>query len=82
MAWKIICNSEPDFREDCFSGMCPKFGKKATMTIKSVGSVMCNTDLQKTYRKSGMKCSLLDGTNEVCFSSCMEKCLLEPEKYL
>ena len=39
MAWKIVHNSEPDFREDCFTGMCPRFGKKATITIKSVGSV-------------------------------------------
>lgn len=56
--------------------------KKASITIKSVGSVMCKTDLQKTYRKSGMKCTLLDGTNEVGFSCCIEKCPLEPEKYL
>lgn len=82
MAWKIVRNSDPDFREDCFTGICPRFGKEATITIKSVGSVMCKTDLQKTYHKSGMKCTLLDGTNEVGFSSCMEKCPLEPEKYL
>lgn len=82
MAWKMVRNSEPDFREDCFTGMCPRFGKKATITIKSVGSVMCKPDLQKTYRKSGMKCSLLDGTKGVVFSNCMEKCPLEPEKYL
>ena len=82
MAWKIKRNSEQDYREDCFTGMCPRYGKKATITIKSVGSVMCKTDLQKTYRKADMKCSLLDEENVVGFSSCMEKCPLEPEKYL
>ena len=82
MAWKIARNSELDYREDCFTGTCPRYGKKATITIKSVGSVMCKTDLQKTYRKSGMKCTLLDEKKEVGFSSCMEKCPLEPEKYL
>ena len=52
MAWKMVRNSDFDFREDCFTGMCPRFGKKATITIKSVGSVMCKTDMQKTYRKA------------------------------
>lgn len=82
MAWKIARNSELDFREESFTGMCPRFGKKATITIKSVGSVMSKTDLQKTYRKSGIKCSLLDGTTGVGISFCTEKCPLEPEKYL
>lgn len=82
MGWKIVRNSNPDFREDCFTGACPRFGKTATITIKSVGSVLCKTDLQKTYRKLGMKCSLLDGTNGVGFSSCMDECPLELEKYL
>ena len=39
MAWKIIRNSEPDFREECFTGMCQRFGKTATITIISVGSI-------------------------------------------
>lgn len=82
MAWKIIRNSEPDFREECFTGMCQRFGKTATITIISVGSMMCKTDLQKTYRKSGMRCSLLDGTNGGGSSPCMKDCPLQPEKYL
>lgn len=82
MALKMMHNSEPDFREDSFTDICPKFDKTATITIKSIGSVICKTDLQKTYHKSGMKCSLLDRTNGVGVSSCMEKCPLEPEKYL
>ena len=82
MAWNKIRNSEPDFREDCFSGICPRFGKTATITISAVGSMSCKTDLQKTYHKAGLKCSLLEGTNEAGFSACMRNCPLEPEKYL
>lgn len=47
MVWKVVRNSEPDFREDCFTGICPGFDKTATITIKSVGSVLYKTDLQK-----------------------------------
>ena len=79
MVWKEVRNSEPNPREDCFSGECPKLGKTALVTVYSVGSVWCKTDLQKTYHKAGMKCSLLEGTN---FSPCMENCPLIPEKYL
>ena len=82
MAWKIVHNSEPDFREDCFTGMCPRFGKTATITIRSVGSVLCKTDLQKTYCKKSLKCSLLEGSDEANFSVCMGNCPLETEKYL
>ena len=82
MAWKIIRNSEPVSRSDSFSGKCPKFDKIATVTVHSIGSVCCKTDLQKTYHKAGSKCSLLEGTNEASFSSCIEKCPLVPEKYL
>ena len=82
MAWNIIRNSEPATRTDSFSGECPKFRKTATITIHSTGSVYCKTDLQKTYRKSGARCSLLECTNESAFSPCMENCPLVPEKYL
>ena len=82
MAWKIIRNSEPATRSDSFSGMCPKFGKTATITIYSVGSVCCKTDLQKTYHKSGARCSLIEETDGTDFSPCMDNCPLVPEKYL
>lgn len=82
MAWNEIRNSEPDFREEYFTGTCPRFNLTATITIKSIGRVLCKTDLQKTYRKADLKCSLLEGTKEAAFSPCMENCPLEPEKYL
>lgn len=82
MAWKRVCNSEPDFRIDSFSGKCPRFNKNATVTINSTGTIVCKTDLQKTYHKSGFKCSLLEGTNEASFSPCMENCPIVSEKYI
>ena len=82
MAWKEVHNSEPDSRDDCFSGECPKFGKTASVTVHFVGSIWCKTDLQKTYHKAGLKCSLLEGTNGANFAPCMENCPLVPEKYL
>ncbi len=82
MGWNIVRNSEETLRDDSFSGECPRFGKKASITVCSVGSIQCKTDLQKTYHKAGVKCSLLEGTNEAGFSPCMENCPLVPEKYL
>ena len=40
MVWKMVRNSEPDFREDCFTGMCPRFGKKSIYNNKICGK--CN----------------------------------------
>ena len=82
MAWKEIRNSEPVSRSDVFSGICPKFKKESTITIHSIGSLCCKTDLQKTYHKAGFKCSLLEETNAASFSACMDSCPLVPEKYL
>ena len=82
MAWKIVDNSQPTYREDCFSGECPQYGKTAIVTVHSVGSIECKTDLQKTYHKSGIKCSLLSDGNETRFCSYMGNCPLVPEKYL
>lgn len=77
MTFKIP-NLGIDSFEDSFSGKCPKFDKTATVTIRSVGRQMCKTDLQLTYHRVGLKCSLLKNT----FSPCMDNCPLVPEKYL
>ena len=82
MEWKIVRNSEPTTRADSFSGKCPRFNKDATVTVHSVGSIARKTDLQKTYHKAGLKCSLLENTKEAAFSSCMDNCPLVPEKYI
>ena len=81
MAWKIIRNSEPDFRDYHFSGICPKFDKESTVTTHCSGSVVCKTDLQKTYHPVGYKCSLLEQSKESA-SLCVETCPLVPEKYI
>ena len=81
MSWKIIRNGEPDFLNTPYTGICPRFGEKATVTVFYRGSKICKTDLQKTYCKSGIKCSLLDGTNVASFSPCMDTCPLVPDKY-
>ena len=83
MGWKIIRNSEPTTRADSFSGKCPQFNKETMVTVYSVGSIVCKTDLQKTYHRSGFRCSLLEKNKEVFFSSsCMDNCPLVPEKYI
>ena len=82
MAWKIIRNSEPEFRDYTFCGKCPLSGKEAEVTVHCVGTLMCRSDLQKTYRPSGYKCSLLMQGNHRLSSQCMESCPLIPEKYI
>lgn len=82
MGWKIIRNSELTTRADSFSGKCPRFNKDAKVTIYSMGSIVCKTDLQKTYHKTGFECDLLKQTNETLFSSCMDDCPLVPQKYI
>ena len=80
MTWKIINNSESVTNSSTLDGKCPRFGKIATVTTNFVGNLQCKTDLQKTYHRSGIKCSLLDGTSEASFSFCMENCPLVSDK--
>lgn len=84
MVWKEVHNSETDIRNDSFFGFCPKVNKQATVTVYSVGSRYCKTDLQKTYRQSGFRCSLRDegkGMEECCCLD-IKECPLVPDKYL
>lgn len=48
MRGKIINNSQPDFRDEHYVGMCPIHGKNATVTVGYSGRQMCKSDLQKT----------------------------------
>lgn len=82
MGYKEIRNLEPPIKEECFWGRCKRFGEKATVIVHYRGSTWCETDIHKTYRKAGVKCSLLEGTNEAKFSPCMENCSLVPGQYL
>ena len=79
MAWKEIRNNnQPDFRDEPFWGNCPKFNKKAKVVVHIVGKKDSKYDLQNTYHKRGMTCSLLEDK----YDSCMESCPLVTEKYL
>lgn len=81
MGWTRINNSEPDSLERRYSGICPQMDKPAEVTTYYWGSKWCKTDLQKTYRRSGMKCSLLEETGKVS-CSCIRNCPFVSEEYL
>lgn len=81
MAWNMIHNSEPASLKEDYSGICPETGKTAKVTVHYVGSKWCKTDIQKTYRKSSMTCSLLQDEDKARFSPCMDNCPLVPDKY-
>ena len=57
MIWKEIRNGEPDSHNIMLSGNCKIFEKKAEVTTFFRGTVECKTDLQKTNRFKGYKCS-------------------------
>ncbi len=79
MAWKEVRNTkEPVSRDDEFFGVCPKFEQKANIIVHTVGRLDSKYDLQNTYHKRGMKCSLLKDKSD----SCMDNCPLVTEKYL
>ena len=80
MSWTMVRNSEANSLSIPSLGKCPRFDKNATVTSFFVGNVVCKTDLQKTYRFVGVKCSLLEGTEEESFSPCMEDCPLAVRK--
>jgi len=79
MAGRIINNSQPPFREEKFTVDCSR--GKATVTAHYAGSQWCKTDLQKTYRLSGWKCSLIEESNSPMRSPCIN-CPFKPEMYL
>jgi hypothetical protein len=73
MRGKVIRNGEPAFPSVTYSGPCKLDGRNADVTSYFRCSKECRTDLQKTYRFSGYKCSLQeekDHTNPACMGSC------------
>ena len=75
MAWKETYNGEPDSLSIKNSGKCELCGKLAEVTTFLGGTVVCKTDLQKTYHVKGYKCSLQED-NEFPNSACMDICSL------
>lgn len=73
IAMKEIRNGEPVYRNTTNSGICKRSGKKAEVTSFFIGSVECRTDLGKTYRFKGYKCSLNEKSghiNPACLNEC------------
>ena len=72
MAGKIVRNGEPDFYNTKISGICKLTGESAEVTSFFGGRVECKTDLQKTYRFKGYKCSLQKAgcQNPACMDVC------------
>ena len=52
MAWHIVHNDQPHYKEVSTSGECPIFYKKATVTGGYYGKIMAKTDLIPTYTLS------------------------------
>jgi len=81
MAWKEIRNGEPTSPQTTLSGICKFSGKKAEVTTFFRGTVECQTDLQKTYRFKGYKCTLQE---EKGYQNpdCVNVCPLIQKEYL
>ena len=77
MKWKIVNNSQQDFNNTEYTGVCNKHNKKATVTVNVVIKKICKTDLQNTNVKLGCKCSLLP----YGWAPCIDTCPLITDKY-
>ena len=80
MAWKIVHNNWPHYKEAKTSGECPIFHKEATVTGGYYGKMTAKTDQIPTYTLSGYSCTLPAGKGGLC--SWASQCFLMPEKYL
>lgn len=81
MAWKEIHNAESDSPKTKLSGICKLSGKQAEVCSFFYGVVECKTDLQKTLRFKGYKCSLQEETGFQNLA-CMDECPLIQKEYL
>lgn len=78
---KEIHNGEPASRKITLSGICKLDKRQADVTSFFSGTMECKTDLQKTYRFQGYKCSL-QLKNVFSNPACMDECPLIRKKYL
>lgn len=81
MSWKEMHNGEADTFNTTNSGICKLFREQAEVTSFFRGTVECRTDLQKTYRFKGYKCSLQE-KNGFPNPSCMDGCPLIQKEYI
>ena len=75
---KIVTNDEKLIKRH---GKCKISGEEATVTSRFIGSYVCKTDLQKSYRFVGYNCSLM-GKNVFSDPTCMDKCPLIQKELL
>lgn len=71
MAWEEVRN-DGNYNTK-ISGICKHTGERAEVTSFFSGRVECKTDLQKTYRFKGYKCSLQEQSgypNPACLDVC------------
>lgn len=81
MRWKKMTDKEEIFPKTTCSGTCKLYGQQAEVTSFFCGTVECRTDLQRTYRFKGYKCSLQE-KNDFHNPVCMEECFLIQKEYL
>lgn len=81
MSWKEMHNGEADAFNTTNSGICKLFREQAEVISFFMGTVECRTDLQKTYRFKGYKCSLQE-KNGFLNPSCMDGCSLIQKEYI
>ena len=81
MAWKVVRNGEPDTYNTKVTGTCKQTGDTAEVTSFFSGRVECKTDLQKTYRFKGYKCSLQEDS-DYQDPTCVNVCPLIQKEHL
>ena len=81
MVWKEIRNGELDSLKTTNSGICKFFGEGAEVTSFFSDAVGCKTDLQKTYRFKGYKCSLQEEHGFLNIA-CKDDCPLIQKEHL
>lgn len=77
MGWKEVRNDQSTFKDVSYSGECPRFHKKATVTGTYFGRYIAKGDRQPAYSLNGYICTLTSG---LCPQE--RQCPLMPEKYL
>ena len=72
MTWKEVRNGEPDTYITKMTGICKQTDERAEVTSFFSGRKECKSDLQKTYRFQGYKCSLQKPgcSNPACMDVC------------
>lgn len=66
MIWKPIRNSDYLNPKEQYIIKCPIYNKETTVTLFYRATQGCKNDIQPTFIKLGMKCSLWDEKGSAC----------------